>query len=611
MTTSAASPHAVAARSADLPGSELGKASGRGPGDAAVRRVLAFAYPLRWRFVGAGLLAAGTEAAGLGLMAAATWLLATAAGQPPLIALSIAIVLVRALAIGRGVLRYVERLASHDAVLRMVTEVRARIFAALVDRPPARRADALSRMVSDVDAVQDLVIRVMLPMAAAGLVAVAAVGTAMFADPAVALVLLAGLLVTGVALPLLAARLARHGAARLAPLRAAYAVDTVDLVHGAADLAAFGARPEYEARGTAHAAELARVERALALRSFAVDAAATTLGAVTAMAVMITALSRGLPGVWLAVLAVATLATGELALSLLAAARKGAEIQGSLRRVAELLDEPAAAADGGLPVPDGSVHLRLRGAGVRYRADAAPALHDIDLDLPPGRRIAVVGPSGAGKSTLLALLTGAITPDSGTATAEPAHAARSTDPTAENGDTDGSALAPSAPGVGMPIAAFDRHQWPAAVTGLLADAHLFHASVRDNLLLGRPDATEDELVAACRTAGLGDWVDAHGLDVRVGEDGAELSGGQRQRLALARAVLADPQVLLLDEPTEGLDPAQADAVLAAVLAHRRGRSVVLVTHRLSGLDAFDEVVVLDGGRVKERGTQGWVRAHGG
>ncbi len=299
-----------------------------------MRAVLGFAYPLRWRFVGAGVLAAGTEAAGLGLMAAATWLLATAAGQPPLIALSVAIVLVRALAIGRGVLRYVERLASHDAVLRMVSEVRARIFAALIDRPPARRADALSRMVSDVDAVQDLLIRVLLPMAAAGTVALAAVITACAADPLIALVLLAGLAATGVALPVLAARLARHGAARLAPLRAAYAVDTVDLVHGAADLAAFGARAAYEARGAAHAAELARVERSLARRSFTVDAAATLLGGVTAMAVLAAALHRGLPGVWLAVLAVATLAAGEIAQSLLAAARKGAEIRGSLDRVA-------------------------------------------------------------------------------------------------------------------------------------------------------------------------------------------------------------------------------------------------------------------------------------
>lgn len=566
----------------------------------SMRRVLGFAYPLRWRFLGAGLLAAGTEAAGLGLMAAATWLLATAAGQPPLIALSIAIVLVRALAIGRGVLRYVERLAGHDAVLRMVTEVRARIFATLVDRPPARRADALSRMVSDVDAVQDLVIRVLLPMAAAGLVAVAAVLTALLVDPVVALVLLAGLLLTGAALPVLAARLARHGSARLAPLRAAYAVDTVDLVHGAADLAAFGARAGYEARGAAHARELSRVERALARRSFAVDAAATALGGVTAMVVLVTAMARGVPGVWLAVLAVATLAAGEIALSLLAAARKGAEIQGSLRRVAELLDAPAGPAQAGparsgsavagpasVPVPAGPVHLRLSGAGVRYRADGPPALDGIDLDLPPGRRVAIVGPSGAGKSTLLALLTGAVRPDTGSATA--------------SGDA----------AAGMPIAGFDPERWPAVVTGLLADAHLFHASVRDNLLLARPDATDAELVAACRTAGLEDWVDAHGLDVRVGEDGAELSGGQRQRLALARAVLADPQVLLLDEPTEGLDPAQADAVLAAVLAHRGDRGVVLVTHRLAGLDAFDEVLVLDGGRVKERGTQGWVRAHGG
>ncbi|MDI1459956.1 thiol reductant ABC exporter subunit CydC [Catellatospora sp. KI3] len=555
-----------------------------------MRPILAFAAPLRWRLLGAGLLAALTEAAGLGLMATATWLLCTAAGQPPLIALSVAIVVVRTLAIGRGVLRYVERLASHDAVLRMVTEVRARIFAALADRPAAapalRRGDLLSRMVSDVDAVQDLMVRVLLPMASAGLVGAAAVAAAAFADPLVALVLAVGLLLGGAALPAAAARLAARAGARLAPLRARYAVDTIDLVHGAADLAAYGARDRFEARGAAHAAELAATERELARRAFALDAAATVLSAATAVAVLVTGLARGVDGVWLAALTVAALAAGELSLSLLAAARKGAEIRGSLHRLAELLTaggsgEPAAE-PAGRPVPDGPLTLRLTGASVRYPGAAAPALSDVDLELPPGRHTAIVGPSGSGKSTLLGLLTGALAPDSGRVEAD-----------------------------GAPIGEYDAQRWHTAVTGLLADAYLFHASVRDNLLLGRPDATDEELRAACGIAGLGEWVAVHGLDVRVGEDGAELSGGQRQRLALARAVLAEPRVLLLDEPTEGLDPARADAVLAAVRAHRRGRTTVVVTHRLAGLDTFDEVVVLDAGRLQERGTQGWVRAHGG
>ncbi|GHJ50324.1 thiol reductant ABC exporter subunit CydC [Catellatospora sp. TT07R-123] len=548
--------------------------------------ILAFAAPFRWRLLGAGLLAALTEAAGLGLMATATWLLCTAAGQPPLVVLSVAIVVVRTLAIGRGALRYVERLAGHDAVLRMVTEVRARIFATLAERPAAapalRRGDLLSRMVSDVDAVQDLMVRVLLPMASTGLVGVAAVAAAAFADPLVALVLAVGLLASGAALPVLAARLAARSGARLAPLRARYAVDTIDLVHGAADLAAYGARDRFEARGAAHAAELAATERTLARRAFAVDAVATVLGGATAVAVLATGLARGVDGVWLAALTVATLATGELSLSLLAAARKGAEIRGSLHRLTELLTAPGAAAAAGLAVPERAPTLRLAGATVRYPGATAAALSEVDLELPPGRHVAIVGPSGSGKSTLLGLLTGAIAPESGRADAD-----------------------------GTPITAYDPERWPAAVTGLLADAYLFHASVRDNLLLARPEATEDELLAACATAGLGDWVAAHGLDVRVGEDGAGLSGGQRQRLALARAVLADPGLLVLDEPTEGLDPAQADAVLAAVLAHRRGRGTVVVTHRLAGLDAFDEVVVLDAGRVHERGTWGWVRAHGG
>lgn len=561
----------------------------------------ALAGPLRWRLIGAGLLGAGTEAAGLALMATATWLLVSAAGQPPLHALTVAIVTVRALAISRGGLRYVERLAGHDAVLRMVTEVRARIFATLVHRDGVRggqlrRGDALSRVVSDVDAVQDLVVRVALPMASAGLVGLLAIAGAALVHPALAAVLSVGLLCSGVLLPLVAARLAAASAARLAPLRATYAIATIDLVHGAADLAAFGARDRYEVAAAAHAADLAQVERRLARRAFAVDAMATTINGLAAAAVLVVGLRQSVSGVALAVVAVGTLAASEIGLSVLAAARKGAEIEGSLRRVDELLRKPPPVR-AFAPLPTEPPTLRLTGVEVHYRdefsnfSDAltgrAGALNGIDLELPPGRRVAIVGPSGAGKSTLLGLLTGAIIPDTGSATAD-----------------------------GTPIADFDPDHWPQVVTGLLADAHVFHASVRDNLLLARPQADDAQLVEACTVAGLGVWVAEHGLDVRVGEDGGQLSGGQRQRLALARALLAEPQLLLLDEPTEGLDPQQADAVLAAVLAHCGDRGVVLVTHRLTGLDGFDEVLVLDAGRVRERGNNaalladdGWVRAH--
>jgi len=504
------------------------------------------------RLVRAGLIGAGAELAGPALLATAAWLLLKAAEQPPLASLTVAIVAVRTLALARGGLRYAERLAGHEVVLRYLGALRTRVYTSLLPHRVSRHSggDLVTRLVSDVDAVQDAILRCLLPAGIAAFVGSVSTAVALVLSPAAGLVLAAGFAVAGIGLPWLCVRITRAAAEKSAPARADLAERSVELITGRRELIAYGVHASTV--DAAHTAVdiLAARDRATAGRTSLLTAAGLLVQLLTCGTIALTA---GVSPPRTAAVALGALAVFELILPLTAAAQRWVEVRASAGRVRALLTESPPARGSAVPEPG---HLRLEGVGVRFEG-RSPVLNGVDLDLPPGKRVGIVGPSGAGKTTLLNVLLGSVTPTSGRAVLN-----------------------------GRPLEEYDPALLPAVVSGALADAHVFHTTVRENLLLAKPGAPDSELLSACATAGFD-----LPLDREVGSDGDALSGGQRQRLVLARAVLAAPPVLVLDEPVEGLDPEHGDAVLADVLAAARG-TVVLVTHRESQVAGFDEVLRL-------------------
>lgn len=531
------------------------------------------------RFALALLLGTLALGCGVALAAVSAWLIARASQMPPVLQLSVATVAVRAFGIGRGVLRYLERLVSHDVALRGMTELRTTLYERLaVARPETllrvRRGDLLARVGADVDTVGDVVVRGLLP---AGVAAALGAGTVLamcaFWPPA-GLALGACLVLAGVVAPAIAARAARSTEQRALQSRADMTATALGLLDDAGPLLVGG-------RAGDELAALRESDRRLAAATDAgagPAAVAAGLGQLAVGVAMLAALLTGVPAVGagllspveLAVVVLTPLAAFEATSLLPAAAIQVQRSRAAAVRVLALLDAPtdgpATDAAPGRP-PLVATDLACGWPGTQ------PVVTGLTLDLRPGRSVAIVGPSGTGKTTTLLTLAGLLPRQAGMLTLD-----------------------------GHDVDHLDRHAVAAAVVVGTEDAHVFGTTVLENLRVARGDLTAAEATEVLARAGLAEWLEGlpDGLDTVVGPDARTVSGGERRRLLVARALVSPAELLLVDEPAEHLDPERADALVTDLLNDSRG--VVVVTHRLHPLAAADEVLLLDDGRVRARGT---------
>jgi ATP-binding cassette, subfamily C, bacterial CydC len=544
-----------------------------------VRRLLAIASAPRKRIALSVGLGAATVLFGVGLMATAGYLISRAAEHPAVLSLTVAIVGVRFFGLARPIARYFERLSSHDLAFRALGQARVRMYEAVEPLAPAelgdrRQGDLLSRFVADVDSLQNLHLRGIGPRLVALVAGAVAVGVTAAILPTAAVALATGLLVAGIVVPAAAVRLQRRAGTHEATSRGELTAELVETLQGARELAVYGRVDERVDRLRDADARLVRNTRQAAFAEGAADGLRLLVTGATVAAVLAIAVSAHAGGtfdrVLVATLALLALASFEAVQPLAQGARELGETIAAGRRLLELEDREPAVSDSPSPVrlPEEPFPLALEGVRARYAGAESPVLEDVDLRLEPGRRIGLVGPSGAGKTTVVNLLVRFLDPEEGRVTL-----------------------------AGRDLREYRQEDVRRAIAVAGQDSHLFSTTIRENVALGRPGASDEEVEDALRRARILDWVGSlpDGWHTLVGEEGRELSGGQRQRLVIARALLADAPVLVLDEPTAHLDPVTASQLIDDVLDANGSRTTLLITHRPEGLERMDEVLTLESG----------------
>ena len=559
-----------------------------------LRRLVAFLRPFAAQVALSILLGVGTVASGISLLGTSAYLIAYAALHPSVAVLQVAIVGVRFFGISRAVFRYLERLVSHSVNFRLLAGLRVWFYAHLEPLAPARlqevrSADLLNRAVADIEMLENFYVRAAAPPLVALLVTF---GVGVFVaryDARLGWFLSGALLVTGVFVPLLVRVLARAPGKEVIERRSLLSGSLLDAVQGMPDLLAYGQAETQLARVAEASRYLSRAQDRQARAGALGNALLQELTGLALWGMLLLAIplvNQQIDGISLAVLALITLASFEAVSPLIPAAQHFESCLQAARRLFGLIETApdVTVPPDPLPLPTERPHLRVHGLSFQYSGDRQPALDGLNLDLSPGKRVALVGPSGAGKSTLINLLLRFWEFDSG-----------------------------SMEWNGIDVRRFD----PARVRQQMAvigqTTYLFAGTLRQNLLLARPDAAEADLKRVLDQAQLSDLVAQLPacLDTWIGERGLQLSGGERQRVAVARALLRDAPLLLLDEPTANLDAAAELRLVETLHQVFAGHSVIYITHRLLGLDDMDEILVMQEGRVIERGSHADLLASGG
>jgi ATP-binding cassette subfamily C protein CydC len=560
----------------------------------SLARLLRLAAPLWKEILLAVVLGCATIASGVGLLGLSAYVIALAALRPPIADLQVAIVGLRFLGIARGVFRYLERWVSHNVAFRLLTRLRLWFYQRLEPLAPARlmqyrSGDLLSRIVADVGILEQFFVRILAPpLVAAGI----ALGLTLFLQrfsSTLALTLLVGLALSGAVVPVLVLRLGRNLGRRSVETRADLTATLVEGVQGCADLIAFGRDSDHLERVRSLSGQSCWLGAQQVNVSGWSSALSGLLMNLTTIAILVAAIPMvsqgGLKGVDLALLVVVAIASFEAVGPLPSALQQLETHLSAAQRLYQIVDSSPAVSEPTTPVGrPRHFDIEVRELSFRYAADSQPALRGVSFRLEEGRRLAVVGQSGAGKSTLIQLLLRFWDYEQGQITLG-----------------------------GRDLKDYRSDDLRQVISVVSQQTHLFNDTIRANLLLARPEATEPDLVRAAMMAQIHEFVLGlpDGYDTWIGEGGLRLSAGERQRLVVARALLKDAPILILDEPTASLDVLTERALLRSLRELMRGRTSLIITHRLSGLEDVDRILVLHRGRIVEQGShQELLRAGG-